>query len=176
MLPSVVSLGEWIMKRVLVLLALAGLLLGACSSSSDDDDGEATTEPAGTEAAATESAAPDPTEAATAEPTVEPTEEPAAGNPSDRPETVAEAALGIIYNTAGGEFDADVMGFGQGDVRAQWYQAEGFYVVVYEGLDLDAAGPLCPGNSIQLASGAYDFVSNAPTERYRQELWVGAPG
>ena len=56
------------------------------------------------------------------------------------------------------------MGIAEGEVRAQWYQAGGFYVVVYEGLDLDSSGPLCPGNSIQLPSGAFEFVSNAPTE------------
>jgi hypothetical protein len=35
--------------------------------------------------------------------------------------------------------------------------------VVFEGLDLDATAPLYPGASIQLPSGAYEFVANVPT-------------
>lgn len=152
------------MKRLFVLLALGAFLFAACGDSDDGDD--ATTEPDGTatEVAADPTAAP--TEAMddpTVEPTEAPTEEPMADGPDARPASAAAAALTQSYNTASGEFDPAVMGFGPNDVEAQWYQADGFYVVVYAGLDLDATGPLCPGNSIQTASG-FEFVSNAPTE------------
>ena len=151
------------MKRLFVFLVLATVLLGACSGSSDDGDGggDATTAPESTTAPEATTA---PTEAPTEAATPEPTEEAAAADPSARPATPAAAALGISYNTVTGVFDAEEMRIDEGDITAEWYQADGFYVVVYAGLDLDATGPLCPGNSIQLASGAYEFVSNAPTE------------
>lgn len=144
------------MKWLVVLVALGSLIFAACSGSSDGG-GEATTEPEPTEAAA------DPTEAPTEAPAPAATEAPASG-PSARPETPTAAALEISYNTATGTFDALVMGIAEGDVEAQWYQADGFYVVVFEGLDLDATAPLCPGASIQVPSGAYEFVANVPTE------------
>jgi hypothetical protein len=50
-----------------------------------------------------------------------------------------------------------------GSVTANWFVSEGFYVVAYYGLDLEASGPLCPGNSILTGSG-WVHVSNAPTE------------
>lgn len=146
------------MKRLLILLALGALILAACSSSDDDDDGAAERAPTATEAASSPTAAP-----TAAAPTA--TEAPAnEGGPAARPATTAAATLTQSYNSApGGTFDPAVMGFASGDVEAQWYRADGFYIVVYEGLDLDATGPLCPGNSIQTATG-FVFVSNAPTE------------
>lgn len=50
-----------------------------------------------------------------------------------------------------------------GSVTASWFTSDGFYIVAYYGLDLEASGPLCPGNSI-LAGGGWLHVSNAPTE------------
>ena len=49
-----------------------------------------------------------------------------------------------------------------GEVTANWFTSGGFYVVAYYGLDLENAGPLCPGNSILTGSG-WVHVSNAPT-------------
>jgi len=153
------------MKRLFVLgmlLVLGAFLFAACSS---DDDGDATTEP-------TSAATDEPTAAATEEPTAAPTEAPPAAateepmddGPDTRPASSASAVLTQSYNSAsGGSFDAAVMGFDVGDVEGQWYQADGFYVVVYAGLDLEATGPLCPGNSIQTAAG-FEFVSNSPTD------------
>lgn len=155
------------MKRLLVLLALGVFLFAACGDSEDDgDDATSTPDATATEAAADPTSAP--TEAATEEPTAAPTEapteEPAADGPDARPASTASAALTQSYNSAaGGSFDPAVMGFDANEVEAQWYQADGVYVVVYAGLDLDATGPLCPGNSIQTAAG-FEFVSNAPTE------------
>ena len=50
-----------------------------------------------------------------------------------------------------------------GTVTANWFTSGGFYVVGYFGLDLEASGPLCPGNSI-LSGGNFIHVTNAPTE------------
>ena len=49
-----------------------------------------------------------------------------------------------------------------GTVTANWFTSGGFYVVAYYGLDLEASGPLCPGNSI-LSGGNFQYISNAPT-------------
>ena len=154
------------MKRLLVLLVLGAFLFGACGGS--DDDGDATTEPDGSATMApTEEmsdATAEPTAAMTEEPTAAPTEEMMADGPDACQASAEAAALTQSYNTvSGGAFDPAVMGFGPNDVEAQWYQADGFYVVVYAGLDLGATGPLCPGNSIQTAAG-FEFVSNGPTD------------
>mgnify|MGYP001822629676 CR=1 FL=1 len=85
------------------------------------------------------------------------------GGPSLRPATDARSLLNLAYESTGAGFDALVMGFDVDEVEAQWYRSNGFYVVVYEGLDLEATGPLCPGASIQLPTGVFDHVSNAPT-------------
>jgi hypothetical protein len=53
--------------------------------------------------------------------------------------------------------------FPAGSVEAQWYVAGDRYVVRYAGLMLDGDPPLCPGNSIQTATG-FQFVSNSPAE------------
>lgn len=49
-----------------------------------------------------------------------------------------------------------------GTVDAHFYRTDLNYVVVFSGLD-PAAGPLCPGSSIQLADGNFDNASNRPT-------------
>jgi hypothetical protein len=153
------------MKRLLVLVVVGIFLLAACGDSGDDEDGgDGTSVPDATETQAAADPTTVPTDVATEEPTAGPTEEAMDDGPDARPDSAASAALSQSYNSAaGGSFDAAVMGFGPGDVEAQWYQADGFYVVVYAGLDLAATGPLCPGNSIQTAAG-FEFVSNAPTD------------
>lgn len=56
------------------------------------------------------------------------------------------------------------MGFDVGEVTANWYSTpDGFFVVVYAGLDLAETEPLCPGNSIQTGPSTYEYVTNAPT-------------
>ena len=52
----------------------------------------------------------------------------------------------------------------ENDVTVDWYGGDETYVVVYRGLDLEALGPLCPGNSVETSPGAFEHVSNAPTE------------
>ena len=49
-----------------------------------------------------------------------------------------------------------------GTAAAFWYQAMGRYVVVFDGLDLAATGPICPGASI-FSDGAFQHISNGPT-------------
>lgn len=134
------------MRSSSILAMLVALVLAACSTS----DGGGAAEPS---EAASPSGDADPS-----------TTDGSASGPAARPPTSAQAALTVTYNSSGADFDAAEMGVSPGAVTAQWYQAAGFYVVVYEGLDLGESGPLCPGNSIQVASGAFEFVSNAPTE------------
>lgn len=120
----------------------------------------------------------------TATPTPPPTNtpQPPTPVPSDTPEpepttvTLPESAVVAVlgqdpdqsYKVAMGSFAA--LSFEEGDlpappgsVEAHWYIAGDRYVVAYVGLDMDAAGPLCPGNSI-LTPGGFESVSNAPTE------------
>lgn len=145
------------MKRLLVFLVVGAFLMTACGGSSDSGDGTA-------EPTATGTASSEPTAIATEAATSTPTEDAMADGPDGRPAATAAAALTQSYNTGpSGQYDPAVMGFAVGEVEAQWYQADGFYVVVYAGLDLEQTGPLCPGNSIQTAAG-FEYVSNAPTD------------
>ncbi len=51
-----------------------------------------------------------------------------------------------------------------GAVTARWYMFRGWYVVVFEGLDLEATGPVCPGISIfNHATYPVEHVSYSPT-------------
>jgi hypothetical protein len=70
---------------------------------------------------------------------------------------------GYIFGNEFGTATNDDLPFDLGSVTAAWYQTDSNYVVVYNGLDLDETGPLCPGNSIMLPSMAYEHISNAPT-------------
>ena len=38
---------------------------------------------------------------------------------------------------------------------------DGFYIVIFRGLDIRLEGPLCAGSSIQTAAG-FEFISNSP--------------
>ena len=58
-----------------------------------------------------------------------------------------------------------------GSVEAHWYRSGGVYVVALGGLDLEEAGPVCPGSSIQTDEG-FEHVTNSPTEEGACE---GAP-
>jgi hypothetical protein len=50
-----------------------------------------------------------------------------------------------------------------GSVEAHWYRSSGVYVVAFGGLDLEEAGAVCPGTSIQTDAG-FEHVTNSPTE------------
>ncbi len=155
------------MKRTLSVLACLTLVAAACGGDDDSTDTtQATTTqaPTTTEATPTTTAPPTTTDA----PTTTTTTTAAPSGPETRPAALVTAPLEFSYYFIGdtaGDFDAGAMGFDVNEVTAEWYSTDdGFLVVVYSGLDLDAVGPLCPGNSAQLSStGLFEFISNAPT-------------
>ena len=146
-------------KLFLVFLAFV-LILTACGGSSEKDieiveQVMATEKPADTEVPPTK--APEPT--ATEEPIM-------------LPVSMVSAVLGEgDFNTykislpgmAPLDFEDSDLPALPGSVTASWFTSGGFYVVAYYGLDLEASGPLCPGNSI-LSGGGWLNISNAPTE------------
>ena len=143
-------------KFLLVLLAVA-LILAACTGS-PETDAEVIEEVIAEEPADT----PVP-------PTPEPT---ATEEPVMLPISMVSAVLGEgDFNTykvslpgmAPLEFEDNDLPALPGSVTANWFTSGGFYVVAYYGLDLEASGALCPGNSI-LAGGGWLQISNAPTE------------
>jgi hypothetical protein len=77
------------------------------------------------------------------------------------PETPVATLLNqaYLFGSEQGPASADQLPFPVNTVTAHWYQSDGFYVVVYGALAPEQT--LCPGNSIQTASG-FEFVSNAP--------------
>jgi len=96
--------------------------------------------------------------------TVPTTTVPDPSGPDARPATGVSAALTeSYYARATGEYDAAVTGIEPGEVTAEWFRAEGFYLVYFDGLDPNAAASLCPGAHIQSATGGPDFMSFAPT-------------
>ncbi len=135
--------------RPWLLLSIgAVLLIVACGGGSDA---------APTSTATTAPAQATPTSPPAATPT------PAAG-PSLANTPVA-AALSVIYKVEGGRSvtpAAAELPVPSGSVEARWYQADGRFVVFYAGLALAEAGPLCPGNSIQTATG-FLHITNGPT-------------
>ena len=82
------------------------------------------------------------------------------------PATEVTANLTITYKVGDTRrpvtFEQSELPIPPATVQAQWYQADGRYVVVYNGLSLEQTGPLCPGNSLRTAAG-FLHVSNAPT-------------
>ncbi len=134
--------------RPWLLLSIgAVLLIVACGGGSDA---------APTSTATTAPAQATPTSPPAATPT------PAAG-PS-LANTPVVAALSVIYKVEGGRSvtPAAELPVPSGSVEARWYQADGRFVVFYAGLALAEAGPLCPGNSIQTATG-FLHITNGPT-------------
>ena len=163
------------MRRLSILLFALVLLAAACGGDDEPVSTPApttaapaptTAAPAPTTAApAPTTAAPAPTTAAPASTTAAPaptTAAPAPG-PESRPPAAVTASLEFSYHTAG-TFDPAAMGFDVGEVTAEWYSADGFFVVVFAGLDLGVTGPLCPGASVALGGTDFQFVANAPTE------------
>lgn len=153
------------------------LLASACGGGSDDDatdagaGGDETTASSTTEAeggSTSTSAAEETTttEAATTTSaeettTTEAEETTAAASESALPATPVSTFLSqaYLFGSEQGPASADQLPFPVDTVTAHWYQSDGFYVVVYGALAPEQA--LCPGNSIQTASG-FEFVSNAP--------------
>ena len=86
--------------------------------------------------------------------------------PENRPATPVKAVLGAEPNSQAyfarttEDFDAAIMGVQPGAVTAEWYRAEGFYVVFFAGVDTEAAPGLCPSAYV-LAGGQPDYMANA---------------
>jgi hypothetical protein len=144
-------------KLFLTLLVL-GLILAACTGSSEADaeiveEVMATEEPTNTP--------------------VPPTPEPTATEEMVMlPVSMVSGVLGegnfnqykvSLPGMAPLDFEESELPAPPGSVTANWFTSGGFYVVAYYGLDMEASGPLCPGNSI-LAGGNWQYVTNAPTE------------
>ena len=160
------------MKTRYVLLTVLGLLIVAlavaCGGDDDDDIVSATDTPQ--EDAATNTPAdsdgddptPEPTATSEPEPT-EPSDEPG----PDLPEATFSYPLRMAFTYGVNGFFprelTDMPEYLQG-VRAEWYKGGGRMIVVYRGLDLDASGPVCPGNSLNPSgTTSFDFISNSPT-------------
>jgi hypothetical protein len=145
-------------SKALLVILLAALILGAC-----DGTGPSEVEIA-EEIMATEGPTNTPVP-----PTAEPT---ATEEPVMMPVSMVSAALGegefnqykiSLPGMAPLSFEENELPAPPGSVTANWYTSGGYYVVAYYGLDLEASGPLCPGNSILTGSG-WEYVTNAPTE------------
>lgn len=154
------------MKRSkLLLILLAGMLiLGACSGSAETDIEIAE------KVVIAEEVVVQPTNTAVP-PTPEPTatEEP---EPVMLPVSMVSSPLGEgdfnqykveLPNFMPMDFEASELPAPPGEVTASWFTSGGFYVVGYFGLDLEASGALCPGNSI-MTGGTWLHITNAPTE------------
>jgi len=145
------------MKRttLILILLMGALILAACGGKTEPTK-EKEPEPA---VPATNTAAP---------PTVAPT---ATEEPVMLPVSMVSAPIGEgDFNTYKMElpgmmpldFEESELPAPIGSVTANWFTSGGFYIVGYYGLDLEASGPLCPGNSI-LSGGTFQHISNAPT-------------
>lgn len=152
--------------RNMSLILMVALVFAACGDDDTTPTTAATTAVTATTAATTTTTAP----TTTAAPTTAP---PTAVTTTAAPITTAAAALpttrlqaqildGYKFGAEGGVAGDEDLPFVLGSISADVFSANGFYVIVYEGLDLEATGPLCPGNSIATASG-FEFVSNSPT-------------
>jgi hypothetical protein len=152
-----------IMKRnILVVILLIGLLaLSACTGSSEADSEiveEVMADPEDTEVPPP----PEPTATTAPSPTPEPVM---------LPVSMVSAVLGEgafnqykvdLAANAALDYEESELPAPPGSVTANWFTSGGFYVVAYYGLDLEASGPLCPGNSI-MSGGNFQYTTNAPT-------------
>lgn len=136
-------------QRALGPLVVGALLLGACGdddSSSDDDAGDTVT------------SVDDNRSTTAAVDTSDTTTTTATG--SNRAAGIAVSPLTVPLDQGYGDGEPAVAA---GDVTVSWYQADGMYVALYSGEGSGDLPALCPGNSLALPSGEYDFISNAPT-------------
>jgi hypothetical protein len=74
--------------------------------------------------------------------------------------SIETSPLMVALDSSYGEGDPAVEA---GAVTVSWYQADGNYVAVYSGDGIGELPALCPGNSLALPDGSYDYISNAPT-------------
>ena len=145
---------------LLVAVLMAGVMFAACGD--DDDNGEnavpATAESPADDGDADDGGVPDD------DGDVDDGDAPDDDGEFSLPESGLAAPLIDTYDTATPDVappDADLP-VPSGSVIARWYQENGLYVVYYDGLDLAVSGSLCPGNSIQTATG-FEFITNAAT-------------
>ena len=84
-------------------------------------------------------------------------------------EVAPTAVKGLLdaYNDGGADL------FPPGSVEANWYQSDGFYVVLYRGWDATSGQPICTGNSI-FVDGGWQFVTNAPYDGTMDGVCSGA--
>lgn len=155
----------WVWVGVgLGLVVAVGLVIGLVLSGGDDETADTTTTTADT---TTTTAAETTTTAA--ETTT--TEASTTTAPPPQAVTVDPTPVRAVlepYNEGGAAL------FPAGSVEANWYQWDGFYVVLYRGWDAEAATPICPGNSIQTADGFLN-VTNSPYNGTADEICVGTP-
>lgn len=159
------------MRGLLVLLCPLFVLAAACGGGDGDEDQEVageedqtTTEsPVDTEAGSTteQTAEQDTTgSTAPASTTSAPASSSTSGSDGETlPVTSLTVTLDTFYDFPNGPLPGGELPFDPGEIRVWWYVEGDHYTVLYEGLSTDLAA--CPGNSIQLASGVFDFVSNA---------------
>jgi hypothetical protein len=162
-----------LLRTTAAILAALALMSAACTGATPTA-APAPTEPPPTQPPPTTAAPPTqppPTEAPTDTPEPEPTAVPTEAPAPELPETPVRAVLGadprqgskfIIATGQFVEFEASELPVAPGTVEAHWYIAGDRYLVAYVGVDLEATGPLCPGNSIRTPQ-AFEHVSNAPT-------------
>ncbi len=128
---------------------------GVTATTTDGDAATATTEG---EAAATATTEAEPTST----PTSEPTRTSAEPGP-DLPDSPLRAPLRGVFSYGSNEnlaqSDAPQ---GLQNVFARWYRGGGRLIVVYEGLDLDVTGPVCPG-AAAFVNNRFEFRTVSPT-------------
>ncbi|NQV07029.1 hypothetical protein HQ535_10790 [bacterium] len=158
-------------RSILATLVVFALVSAACG----DDDSAATTiqqqttqvtsttaPPTTTAAPTTTAGSTTTTEAPTTTTTAAPTTTEAAMLELPDTPVVATVDTSYTFGANPGVATDDDLPFALGSIQVHWYRGGGFYIAVYQGLDLDATGPLCPGNSAQTANG-FEFISNAPS-------------
>ena len=138
----------WVWVAVGVAAVVVILFIVVNSGGGDDEAQATTTLPTSTTTteATTTTAAPTTTVAPT---TTEP-EIPVV----DVPPTAVTAVLDA-YNDEGAAL------FPPGSVEANWYQWNGYYVVLYRGWDAFTNDPICAGNSLHDGNG-FNFVTSSP--------------
>jgi len=154
-------------RSIALAVCSVALLFAGCGADSDaDDDASAGSSTTGSEASSTSAEASSTTTAEETTTTVGETttttaQAPPATSETGFPETPAAAFLAqtYLFGAEQGIPSADQLPFPANSVSVHWYRSDGFYVVTYGGLAPELA--VCPGNSIQTATG-FEHVSNAP--------------
>ena len=146
------TMTRWKLLWIAPFVACLGLF-AACGG--DDSDGDATATTSSDEATAT-----------TAEETPADTPEPddsSDGSGSDLPRSPLRAPLRGVFSYATNEnLEPSDAPEGLQEVFAAWYRGDGRLIVVFEGLDLDATGPVCPG-AAAFVEGRLESRTVAPT-------------